>query len=157
MMWVLLLFIAGIALIFSEFFLPGAIAGAMGAVCLFASMGLAIYEFPEQAFWIIMLESVGVVACIIVGFYLFPRIGPGKRMILSSELRVEDGYVSNETDESLVGQIATAFTKLRPAGTIVLADRRFTAVTNGNYVDKGASVRIVEVHGNRIVVEAADL
>lgn len=156
-MWVLVLFVAGIALILAEFLLPGAICGAVGAVCLLASSGLAIYEYPDQAFWIIMGEFLGVFLCVPVGLYLFPRVGLGKRMILGSELSVDDGYVSNESDESLVGQVATAFTKLRPAGTILLGDRRLGAVTSGNYIDKGVSVRIVEVHGNRIVVEPADL
>lgn len=157
MMWVLLLFVAGISLVLAEFLLPGAICGAMGAVCLVASAGLAIYEFPDQAFWIIMAELLGVVMGVALGFYLFPRVGLGRRMILANELTVEEGYVSNVTDESLLGQIATAFTALRPAGTILLGDRRIDAVTTGNFIDKDVSVRIVEVHGNRIVVEPAEL
>jgi membrane-bound serine protease (ClpP class) len=157
MLWVFVLFVAGIALVLAEFLLPGAICGAVGAVCLLASAGLAIYEAPDQAFWIIMGELLGVVMSVALGFYLFPRVGLGRRMILASELKVDEGYVSNESDESLVGQIATAFTKLRPAGTILLGDRRLGAVTSGNYIDKGVSVRIIEVHGNRIVVEPADL
>ena len=157
MMWVVLLFVAGIALIFAEVLLPGAICGALGAVCLMASAGLAIYEYPGQAFWIIIAELVGVFISVIIGFYLFPRIGFGKRMILGNEQTVEDGYVSNVTDESLMGQMATAFTALRPSGTILIGDKRMGAVTTGNFIGQGDSVRIVEVRGNRIVVEPADL
>lgn len=157
MMWVSLFFVAGIALVLAEFLLPGAICGALGAVCLMASAGFAVYAYPAEAFWIIMGEVIAVFISVALGFYLFPRIGLGKRMILANEQLVEDGYVSNVTDESLMGQVATAFTALRPAGTILLGEKRIGAVTTGNFVVKGASVRIVEVHGNRIVVELADL
>ncbi len=157
MMWVLLLFIAGITLILAEVLLPGAICGTLGIICLMGSAGLAIYEFPGQAFWIIMAELVGVFVSIAIGFYVFPKIGLGRKMILANEQNVDDGYVSNVTDESLMDQVATAFTALRPAGTILLGDRRIDAVTTGNFIDEGDSVRIVEVHGNRIVVEPADL
>jgi membrane-bound serine protease (ClpP class) len=157
MMWVLLLFVAGISLILAEFLLPGAILGALGVVCLMASAGLAVYEFPGQAFWIIMGEAVGVLISVALGFYLFPRVGLGKRMILANDQTVEEGYVSNVSDESLLDQVATAFTALRPAGTILLGEKRIDAVTTGNFINEGDSVRIVEVHGNRIVVEPADL
>ncbi len=156
MMWVLLLFIAGISLILAEVLLPGAICGALGVICLMASAGLAIYEFPGQAFWVIIAELVGVFISIAIGFYLFPRIGLGKRMILGNQQLVDEGYVSNVSDDSLLGQIATAFTALRPAGKILLGDRRLDAVTTGNFVGQGDSVRIIEVHGSRIVVEPAD-
>lgn len=156
MMWVVLLFVAGIALIFAEVLLPGAICGALGAACLMASAGLAIYEYPGQAFWIIIAELIGVFISIVIGFYLFPRIGFGKRMILGNEQTVEEGYVSNVTDEALMGQLATAFTALRPAGTILIDDKRMGAVTTGNFISQGDSVRIVEVRGNRIVVEPVD-
>ncbi len=157
MMWVVLLFVAGIALILAEVLLPGGILGSLGAVCLMASAGLAIYEYPDQAFWIIIAELIGVFISIAIGFYLFPRVGLGRRMILANEQTVEDGYVSNVTDESLMGQMATAFTALRPAGTILIGDKRMGAVTTGNFIGQGDSVRIVEVHGNRIVVEPADV
>ena len=157
MMWVLLFFVAGIALVLVEFLLPGAVCGALGVVCLIVSAGLTIYEFPDQAFWIIMGEVIAVFISVALGFYVFPRIGLGKRMILANEQLVEDGYVSNVTDETLMDQVATAFTALRPAGTILLGEKRIDAVTTGNFINEGASVRIVEVHGNRIVVELAEL
>jgi len=157
MMWVVLLFIAGIGLIFAEVLLPGAVLGILGAICLMGSAGLAIYEYPGEAFWIIIAELIGLFISIVIGFYLFPRIGPGRKLILENALSVEEGYVSNESDETLMGQIATAFTALRPAGTILLGEKRIDAVTTGNFISEGDSVRIVEVHGNRIVVEPADV
>jgi membrane-bound ClpP family serine protease len=68
----------------------------------------------------------------------------------------EDGYTNAITDGSLVGRTAVVLTALRPAGTVQLDGRRIDAVSNGMFIDKDAEVRIVEVHGNRVVVESTE-
>ena len=157
MLWIILLYAGGISLVLAEILLPGGILGVFGGVLLVGSAGLTIYYYPGEAFWVIMVQLLGVFASVPFGFYLLPRVGLGKRLILADEQLVEDGYVSNETDQSLLNQVGEAYTSLRPAGTIILGDKRYGAVTTGNFISKGDSVRIVEVHGNRIVVEPADM
>ncbi len=49
-----------------------------------------------------------------------------------------------------------AVTALRPGGAMLLGDRRMDVVTRGEFVEAQAAVRIVEVHGNRVVVEQAN-
>lgn len=157
MTWILVLFVAGVVLLVSEFFIPGGIAGTIGIACVIASSGLAIYWYPEVSFWIVIAEFVGVILSIMLGFYILPRIGVGRRMILGAEQRPEDGWVAEVTDGSLMGATGVAFTPLRPAGMITIGDRRIDAVTTGSFVAKGGEVRVIEVHGSRIVVEPADI
>jgi membrane-bound serine protease (ClpP class) len=157
MLWIVLLYVAGISLVLVEFILPGGILGVAGAVCLVASAGTVIYLYPSEAFWVIMLQLLGLFMSVPLGFYMLPRFGLGKRLILADEQLIEDGYISNVTDSSLLNQVGEAYTTLRPSGTILIAGKRMGAVTTGGFIKKGDSVRIVEVHGNRIVVEPADL
>ncbi|MCC6486790.1 MAG: NfeD family protein, partial [Candidatus Hydrogenedentes bacterium] len=46
-------------------------------------------------------------------------------------------------------------TALRPAGTIVVNGKRVSAVSTGDFISEGTAVRVVEAHGNRVVVESA--
>jgi len=156
MFWVLLMFLAGMALILAEFLVPGAICGIAGVCLLFASGGMAIYAYPEYAFWVVIAEFAGAIASVMLGFYLFPRIGLGKRMILHADQTVENGWVSNETDTSLRGKLGVVFSALRPSGMIEIGSQRLGAVSTGDFIGKGETVRIIEVHGNRVVVEKAD-
>jgi membrane-bound ClpP family serine protease len=41
-------------------------------------------------------------------------------------------------------------------GIAVIDGKRYQVVSNGSAIEKGATVRVVEVHGNRIVVERAE-
>jgi membrane-bound serine protease (ClpP class) len=47
-------------------------------------------------------------------------------------------------------------TPLRPAGTVEFGTERLQAVSEGAFIEAGAVVRVIEVHGNRIVVEQAE-
>ncbi|MCF7818847.1 MAG: NfeD family protein, partial [Kiritimatiellales bacterium] len=57
------------------------------------------------------------------------------------------------TDTSLIGLEGVAHSDLRPGGTAFFGDRKLDVVTHGGYIRRDTPVRIVEVHGNRIVVE----
>lgn len=53
------------------------------------------------------------------------------------------------------GSQGRALTGLRPAGRIEVDGQIVDVVTGGRWVEAGESVRIVEIHGNRVVVEQA--
>jgi membrane-bound serine protease (ClpP class) len=151
--WIFLLFAVGVALILTEFFMPGLVMGTIGVLCLISSIVMAVVYERELSVFIIVLEAIGLVGAIGLGMYLMPRTRAGKALILQSSQRLDDGWTASETDTTLVGEIGEAFTTLRPAGTIVVNKKRLSAVTGGDYIEQGAAVRVIEVHGNRVVVE----
>jgi membrane-bound serine protease (ClpP class) len=153
--WVLFLFAGGMVLILAEFIIPGAICGIVGGVLVLTSCGLGVYAYPDNWFFIVLLEGVGVCAATFVGLVIFPKTRLAKLMLLQDTQPLDEGWVAAESDESLVGAEGKVFTALRPAGTIIVGDRRIGAVANGDYIEKDALVRVIEVHGNRIVVEEA--
>jgi len=155
MTWILILFAAGIALILAEFFVPGGICGAFGGVSLLVSAGMAIYHYPDYAIFIVVGEFIAALISVVLGLYLFPHTFAGKRMILQSDQPSDEGWVASTSDDTLIGQEGRAFTTLRPAGTVAFAGRRVGAVTSGEFIEQGSRVRVIEVRGNRIVVEAA--
>ena len=64
----------------------------------------------------------------------------------------EDGYTTTFGWESLVGETGTADTDLHPSGWVKVDDQRVFVVSEGEFVEKGKSVQILKVDGNRIVV-----
>lgn len=154
--WVVFLFFVGVALILAEFFVPGGICGAFGGIAIIASCALGWYHYPEHIFMIVMLEGIGIVICIIIGLYIMARTPVGRILVLQDSQQAAQGWVSNDDNHSLIGMVAPVHTALRPVGTIELNGERVQAVSAGAYIESGESVRVVEVHGNRIVVERAD-
>ncbi|HNT87413.1 MAG TPA: NfeD family protein, partial [Candidatus Hydrogenedentes bacterium] len=121
------------------------------------SAGIGIYSFEGQyVFFIVLFEALGAFATVAVSMLLLTRTRAARFLTLETRQRPEDGYTNTPNEDALVGQAGTVLTALRPAGTIVLDGRRLDAVAQGTFIEKYAPVRVVAVHGNRIVVERAD-
>ena len=58
--------------------------------------------------------------------------------------------------EGLVGVVATVRSPLRPGGIVVYEGERWRATSRGGPIEAGRRVRIVEVQGLDLVVEAAE-
>jgi membrane-bound serine protease (ClpP class) len=151
--WVILFFVCGITLILVEFILPGLVCGILGGIFVAISCTIALYWHPEHAVMIILGELLAVIASIIAGFYLVSRSALGRAMVLSKVQDPAQGWVSDESNASLVGTKGQVITALRPAGTILLSGRKTGAVSNGEFIEDGAWVKVIEVSGNRVVVE----
>lgn len=153
--WIVFCFVAGIALILAEFILPGLVCGILGGILVTISCFIALYWHPEFAVAIIIGEILAVIVSIIIGFYLIARSPLGKAMVLSDAQDPAQGWVSDESNEALVGKLGQVFTALRPSGSIVLNGRKVSAVSSGDFIGDGAWVKVIEVRGNRVVVEPA--
>lgn len=153
MMAPLILFIAGIILILSEFFLPGAIMGILGFILVVASTATGVARFPEYSLFIVVGEFTGLIAGILFGLFLITKTRLQDSLVLSNTLSAEDGYSGPAQDPALVGKTGIAHTALRPAGTIMLGEERIDAVSDGTFIDVGTKVLVIHVEGNRVVVE----
>lgn len=153
MIWVIILFVAGLILVLAEFLLPGMIAGIIGTVFIVGSGILAVVAYPDYALVVILAELFGVVVAVAMGMWLMPRSLLGRRLVLQTSQDSTAGWVAADSDQSLEGIEAKVATALRPAGTIIVSGRRIDAVSDGTFIDAGETVRVVEVHGSRVVVE----
>lgn len=147
---VITLLAVGVLLIVAEMFLPGIVAGVLGACCLLAGVIEGYVVFGAHTGNLILLGVLaGLVAGLAVWLKFFPdsRLG---RIFVSSRVVGEIGTDRPE----LVGKTGTAFTQLRPAGTALIDGKRVDVVTEGQLIEKGTPVRVVGVEGLRIIVRA---
>ena len=128
-------------------------AAALGGMLVIGSGAIGCYLYPDFALMIILGELAGVFAAIILGMYILSRTRAAQGLILEHSQHAEAGWVASDTDTSLEGAEGEVFTALRPAGTIIINGKRVDAVADGSFIDKGEKVRVIEIHGNRVVVE----
>ncbi|MFK4997644.1 nodulation protein NfeD [Bacillus sp. N9] len=148
----MILFILGMILIVAEFFLPGGIAGLLGAVAIIGSIIMAGGNVAYYGISIIIALFLAALSIIIMVKVFGKRMNIFRRLILTDATDTESGYVSNVNRLELIGREGITITALRPAGTIEVDDERLDVVADGGFVEKDTKVKIIKVEGSRIVV-----
>lgn len=154
--WIIVLYFGGLLLFMAEFLIPGMISGIIGSVMIIVSIVLAVKNYENYVLLIVLLQLLGVMMAVIGGMYFLPRSRLSRRLILTDSQQADAGWVSADSETGLAGAEGVVHTSLRPAGTILVEGKRLDAVANGSFIDKGRRIRVIEVHGSRVVVEAAD-
>ncbi len=146
----------GMLAILVEVFVPAAgLLGVAGAAGLVAGVAVAFARVGPAAGWVLLLVALaGTPLLLLAALRLFPQSRAGRWLVLRHTQAAEAGYSTRNPGEAagLVGKEAVALTDLRPVGTAEIDGRRYSVVTGGEYVDRGRTVRVVRVEGNRIVV-----
>ncbi|HSH68833.1 MAG TPA: hypothetical protein VK997_02865, partial [Deferrisomatales bacterium] len=164
----LLLFGVGIVLLGIEVFvLPGfGIAGIAGIVAFTVGVVLSLQSFvvpdPELPWQgdLMLHNGVLVLGSVLGAFaislaalrYVLPRVS---RVIEGPYLEATlKGAHAGAGDAAAVavGDRGTAQSLLRPAGKMKSGNRLLDVVTQGEYIEQGANLRVAEIHGNTIVV-----
>lgn len=156
------LFALGVLLLLLEIFvIPGfGFAGITGlAAIIFAIMWSYGITKISDGLWVLTIAFALLVVGTILFFYFLPKfVKTGEKsrtgLFLSEVLKDEKTPEEKEL-ESLVGQKAYTITPLRPAGVVVVGDKRYDALTRGEFLEKGQEVEILAVEHNSLVVRAA--
>ncbi|RKD34736.1 NfeD family protein [Thermohalobacter berrensis] len=149
---VLILFIAGLALLLIEAAIPGFGVPGIGGIALFVVSIVLASDNIEIG---ILSVGISIILTIVIAILLLkygyksPYLD---RIILSSKQENKSGYVSIASRENYLNKEGIAITSLRPAGTIEIDGDRVDAVTEGGYIDKGSKVKVLKVEGPRVVV-----
>lgn len=148
----LLIFIAGLALVIAEFFVPGGIVGILGGVLILLSLLLAGANMSQMILSIFIAFVVAIIGMVILMKFFGKKLHVFNKLVLKDATTTEEGYVSNINRTDLLGKVGKTITPLRPAGTIQLGSERIDIVSEGSYIDAGKDVEIIKVEGSRIVV-----
>ncbi|UCD32598.1 MAG: serine protease [Desulfobacterales bacterium] len=164
----LLLLTLGIILLgFEIFVIPGfGVAGISGILLIAVSAVLALQDFviPDPSFpWqgellvknimhVVGAFFVAIITALLILRYILPRLslvteGP----YLATTLK--DSHADSvEAKGAKVGDKGTAMTFLRPSGKAKIKDAFFDVITEGEFIEKGTTIIISEIKGNRIIV-----
>jgi len=86
--------------------------------------------------------------------YFVPHVPVLSRLTLTASEKVSEGFTVQEPEAAaqMVGKRGLSVTKLRPTGKARFGDEVLNVDTDGEFINEGEVVEIVEASGNRILV-----
>ena len=147
----LVLQIIGVIIIIAEIILP---SGGILSIMAISVLGFSLFKAFSISNNVGMLFSVADIIMIPIAVLLGLKLLAKSPVTLKKTLSKEDGVVSQKQDmDKLLNASGVAVTDLRPAGSIRINDKKIDAVTQGEYIDKGTFVHVIEVTGNQVIVK----
>lgn len=148
-----ILLLVSLILIFLEFFLPGGIMGATGAVGMVVSVLLFALESPSP--WLVMAYIVvaGLALAAVIKFALW-RVRSGKggySVYLSTD---QEGYKAGFFDVSALGKQGVALSDLKPSGHVKVEGKRHQAIAKTGYIERDTPIQVIEGRGSYLVVKS---
>ncbi len=114
-------------------------------------------EVLTRGIWIALGSLMGLVAGFAMIRSMMPHVPLLNQLVMeSSDAETIDRQERLSDYRHLAGQIGVATTVLRPAGKARFGDCVVAVVSDGSPLEAGDAVRVREVLGNRIVVEAIE-
>ena len=166
--WEIALFVIGVFLILAEIFvIPGfGIAGIAGIACMLAGLTLSLVGNVQFDFEWVPLSSFGfalsrTLLAITLGAVLAIALGGGftksklfKRVSIEEIQDSSQGYSTEIVEHrELVGKTGVAATPLRPSGKVEISDVRYDATTDGEFIEKGSTVKVIASKANYLIVQ----
>lgn len=133
---------------FLETLFPGMITGIIGFLCLVVAVILGYQEFGLRTGNLVL---GGVVIGLALGAFGWLKFFPESRFarrFISKSATGELGVAK----PALLHCTGVAITQLRPSGAAVFNGKRVDVITEGELIDRGVSVKVIEIEGARVVV-----
>ena len=149
---ILILFLLGVILLAGEVFMPGAIMGIFGALCMLAGCVLSFAQ----------LGTIGgmiatVVALALLGLTLYvelvwlPKTRLGRNLVVQSTVDATSQPPLADKG-NILGKPAEAMTALVPSGYVLVDGRRYEAFSQSGHVAKGTALRVAGLDNFRLIV-----
>ncbi len=119
---------------------------------------LGVQIFSGAMFSFVTYSLIGIaVLGIFVVLYLNNRgskknAGMLDELVLDERQQNRDGYTSVVDKSKFLGAVGVCMTDLRPAGTVTIDGEPVDVVADGSFVKQGASVKVINVDGSRVLV-----
>ena len=174
-----ILFVFGVGLILLEIFvIPGfGVFGVTGGLSIVFSIILASQTFviPSTSEQVGQLsETMGslcgaVIAVVFLAVFagsfvrripglrnlvLVPPSGEDAGPVLDPALAGEGATRVGEQDPALISKQGVAFSTLRPAGRAQIEGQLIDVVSEGEFIEPGSAIEVIDVSGNKVVVRA---
>lgn len=141
----------GLILIYLEFFIPGAILGAVGILFLISSLIMVGMSPLSLTYFFVFLVVLGA----LVVFTLKLGLNRTKKVIsLRSD---QEGFVASSFEHTLIGKRGIVLSDLKPSGHIQIDNTPYQAISESLYIVKGTSIVVVGGRGSYLIVKEVSL
>ncbi len=160
--WAALAFVLGLALIVLEVFvIPGfGVSGILGITLMIGSVFFVFkgaYELGTAVQWL-SISVILTCTLAILAVWMLPKTESFQRFALPIVMDTNMGYHSagSEDFQNYLGETGIALTPLRPAGTARINNKRVDVITEGDFIASNTTIKVLEVEGSKIFVEAIE-
>jgi membrane protein implicated in regulation of membrane protease activity len=108
---------------------------------------------PMVGFVFAAVTVFAVPILIAVAFKFWPRTPMGKAFL--GDLPTDADVLPEDPRRALLGRVGVARTKMLPSGAVEVDGQMIDAVTQGQAIEPGTYVVVIEVRANRVVVRPA--
>lgn len=141
----------GLILIYLEFFIPGAILGAVGILFLVSSLiMLGMSPLPLTYFFVFLV----VLGALVV---LTLKLGLNRTKKVISLRGDQAGFVASSFEHTLIGKTGIVLSDLKPSGHIQIENTPYQAISESLYIVKGTSIVVVGGRGSYLIVKEVSL
>ncbi len=146
--WVVALVVCGlIFLVLEVLIFPGfGVSGVLGIAGLCGGCILAYAQMGPKAG--LLTCGISIASALALMFFL-PRTRAGQAMILKTSQEDASPFADTKPE---VGAQGVAEGHLRPSGSARFEGRLVDVVSDGEFVERGSSVIVVQLEGTRVVV-----
>jgi membrane-bound serine protease (ClpP class) len=157
--WSLILIGLGFSVVILELFVPSAgVLGGLAAVLLISGIVLAFMSDLKTGALMLLITVLALPLLLALMVKVWPSTPIGRRILIGRMTEEEVLPQSQHFSEvrQLVGMLGVAKTKMLPSGMIVINGKKYDAVSDGFAIDPGQPIKVVDVKGNRILVQPYD-
>lgn len=149
--------IFGLIMCMIEVIIPGfGVFGILGTMFTFGGMVSRIIigtTWMQVLLMLILIVLVVILSIILV--ILFARLGLlGKISIIQDKTVVPTDYEKPSKEQlKLVGKVGFAHTVFKPSGKLIYDGVVYDAMSDGEFIEKGQKIKVVEIKNNTIIVK----
>lgn len=142
----------GLLLVAAELMFPSfGVLGVLAAGAIIGAIAMAFGISTSTGAGFLVATAILLPAVAIAALKLFPKTPMGRFMI-SPGLSHAGQAATDERDMALLGQQGLVESDCKPTGIARIGGRRIDVMSRGELIARGASIVVIEVSANRVVV-----
>lgn len=146
-----ILLAVGLALVFIEFYVPGAIMGTIGVILIAASLIFFTLENDYPLAVALYIIGIGISLGFLIRFALW-RIKNAKPDHSIYSDASQNGYQASSFDKTLIGKTGVVLSDLKPGGYILIDNIQHQAISQSGYISKGSEVLVIDGQEESLIV-----
>ncbi|MCL1630389.1 nodulation protein NfeD [Sporolactobacillus sp. CPB3-1] len=154
--WIFLLLVGGLLLIIIDGkLLTTGIIGILGFALMVLGCALPT---PSLLYGLMVGIAFIIGSCMSLLFRkLLPQRDYLAKLMLHDKLSSDKGYNAMNSDyHTLIGKEGKTVTPFHPVGTVKIDGKHYSAITDGLFLGKDVTVRVISVDGTRIFIDSIE-
>lgn len=156
--WAACLLAFGLLIVLVEMFVPsGGVLAFISGVSIIAAIVLAFRHSAGTGLAFMATGVFGTMLLLAVGFKFWPNTPLGRRILLDVPTAADAVPEADLRRQRhlLVGKFGKAKAEMLPGGPVLVDGKVYDAMSEGDAIDDGTLVKVVDVRGTRLVVRPA--